>query len=272
MTYGLQIQGDSGQLLLSSESNNLVFAGKATFTSRQGITGSGFGPLYYTYSGTTLYNFPQSSIYNYTFDSGGRDCIFFVTSDYPYKNAVIAASRSGSTYTIAIGSQPAGSTGYVPTVYCFARSTSTGNSGYGMTIYKSTGETAFTTNDRILMINKIYTPSTQYSNLQNGVYSSLHYVANGGSSGSPTITYHSPIAEAGTITKPILYLPSYQTGTHYNGTQGAFYELLGAYNPSSNNLEMEWVCTFFQGFANFGEQQINARTGFAMLADGAIYD
>lgn len=271
MSYGIYTKGDSNQLLISSESNSLSFMGKATFVSKQGAYAS---PLYLTWGGVDLYNSPLSGLYNYTFNSGGKECIFFVSNDYPRKNAIVGASLSGSIYTITVAAQSAGDGNYTPVVYCFHKSSSLGNNGYGMTVYKNNGEVAFTTNDRVLIINKIYTPNTQYSNLTNASFSSLRYTGNSGNYNAKTISYHYPIADSGTPVKPIVYTPAHQTAVNYNPSayQAAFYELLGAYNSGTNQMEYEWCCPFTSSFSNYGNYQTAARTGFTMIADGSQYD
>lgn len=270
MSYGIYTKGDFNQVLLSADSSSLSFMGKATFVSKQGSYNQ---PLYMQPSGyPPIYNWPAAGLYNYTFNSGGKECIFFVTNEYPRKNAVVAASLSGNIYTLTVAAQSDGDSNYVPEVYCFHKSNSLGNSGYGMTLYKDSGEIAFTTNDKVLIINKIYTPNTQYSNLTEANFGSLSYVGNGNSPYNKTISYHNPIADSSSPVKPIIYTPSYQTAVRYIQYQSAFFELLSVYNPSTNQVEYEWCCPFFQSFANYGTYQTSARTGFTMIADGSKYD
>jgi len=278
MTFGLYTKGDYSQMIVSSEANTLAFVGKATFGARSGITGSGFGPYYYNNFGTILYNWPQSSIYSYTFNAGGRDVVFFVYAPYPQKCSLISASKAvGGTYTIFIASQPAGSTSFIPTVYCFAKTNTATTSGYGMNVFKADGSVAFTTSEKVLIVKKYYNATFPASNIlaRTGSPGSITYVGNGASQSSATISYISPTdAISQTITKPILYLPSYQTaGAASTGGQYFFYELLGSYNSSTTNLELEWVNTDFGSFGFGGvTYQTNSRNGFAMIADGADYD
>ena len=278
MTFGLYTKGNYSQMIVSSEANTLVFVGKATFGSRSGITGTGFGPYYYNNFGTILYNWPQSSIYSYTFNASGRDVVFFVYAPYPQKCSLISASKAGDgTYTIFIASQPAGATTFVPEVYCFAKTNTAASSGYGMNVFKSDGAVAFTTAEKVLIVKKYYNGTFPASNLvpTYGSPGSITYVGNSGSQSVQTISYISPVDSISqTISKPIIYLPSYQTaGARNFGSQYYFYELLGSYNSSTTNLELEWVNTNF-GVFGFGgvTYQTSARTGFAMVADGANYD
>ncbi len=278
MTFGLYTKGDYSQMIVSSEANNLVFVGKANYGSRSGITGNGFGPYYFNQFGTILYNWPQSSTYSYTFNAGGRDVVFFAYAPYPQKCCLISASKAvDGTYTLYIASQPAGSTSFVPEVYCFAKINSASSSGYGINVWKSDGSIAFSTSAKVLLVKKYYNSTFPSSNLTPtlGYPGPITYVGNSGSQSSTSISYISPVDSISqTITKPILYLPSYQTaGARSSGGQYFFYELLGSYNSTTTNLELEWVNTDFGSFGFGGvTYQTNSRNGFAMIADGSDYD
>ena len=282
MTFGLISKGDYSQLLFSTEAETLTFIGKATFTTRQGVPPGPVNGLqnnwaYYFYSnGVTYYNFPRGSIYNYTFNSGGRDVIFFVYAPYPAKCSLMRASKNANgTYDISVGSQNGGSSTYVPEVYCFAKA-NTVASGYGMNLYKSNGSIAFTTASKILIVKQYYAGTFQSSNIQN--YQTRYsgsFVANSGNRGSPTITSIAPVDSGSRpVTKPILYLPSIETAVRWLSYEYWFYELLGSYNPSTTNLDVEWVntATVFIFNTKPPTYQSIARNGFAMVADGADYD
>ena len=263
-------------MLISSEVNSLVFIGKATFISKQGtFAQTGYSPRYYSPYGVPFYNLPIAVVFNYTFDSGGRDAIFMVYAPYPNKSSLISASRSGNIYTIGVMSQPAGASSFIPTIYCFSSTNSAGNTGNGITVRKSDGSVAFTSNDKILTIKGYYNASFQASNLLSVFYQSFNYGANGPSATSQTISYIPPQNTIiNGIAKPIIYMPSYQTSVvRVSGGIAYIYELSGAYNPTSKNLEIEWCCGFF-GFLGSGQPnyQTNSRIGFAMVVDGADYD
>jgi hypothetical protein len=275
MTFGLYSKGDYSQMIISSEANTLAYVGKATFVSRAGWIEPGRAPYYYTDGSVVLYNFPICSIYRYTFNAGGRDVVFFQYSPYPQKSSLIIATKGGDgTYDLSIASQPAGPTSFIPTVYCFAKTNTASSSGYGMNVWKADSSIAFSTAEKALIVKKYYTGTFQASNLT-PMYSreQLSYVGNGPNQYATTISYIPPVDSiAQTISKPILYLPSYQTaGARAPQSSYQVYELLGAYNPSTTNLEVEWVSPAFGGF-NPTTYQTNARTGFAMVADGADYD
>jgi hypothetical protein len=275
MSYGISLAGDNSSLLINSESQSLTFLGKPTFVSRQGITGSGYGPLYFTTFGVTLYNWPQCSVYNYTFNAGTNNVIYFVYSPHPYKSSVISVQKSGSTDTISIVSQPAGSTSFIPTLYAFTASVVPQTTGYGFNVFKSNGSCAFSTQENILFANKIYSFTGQASNLQaTSAVGGLTYAGNGPSSGSATISYITPSASDGVaITKPIVYFPAPQTAVfRSSGSQRFFYELCASYNPSTFNLEIEWINGFFESILSSINYNVPSLPGFAMVADGALYD
>jgi hypothetical protein len=281
MTFGINTKGDYSQMIISSEVDTLTFIGKATFVVRQGVTPRGPSDSpprwpYYYFIDITYYNFPRGSIYEFTFDSGGRDVVFFVYAPYPSKCSLMRASKDASgIYSISVGSQNGGSTSYVPEVYCFAK-TNTVSSGYGINVYKSDGSVSFTTSSKILIVKKYYTGTFPASNLQVQRAGSGPYYT--GNSGSNVITVSSiaPVDSISqTITKPILYLPSVETAARYNSIvyDYYFYELLGAYNPSTTNLDLEWVnLATVLSFSAQPTYQSPARNGFAILADGADYD
>lgn len=278
MTFGVYAKGDYSQVIIASEFSTLAFVGKATYGARSGITGLGFGPYYMNQYGTILYNWPQSSIYSYTFNAGGRDVVFFAYAPHPQKCCLISASKAvDGTYTLYIASQPAGATSFIPEVYCFANINTSATSGHGMNVWKSDGSIAFSTAEKILLVKRYYTATFPASNLTPtyGYPGSITYVGNSGSQSNTSISYIAPAVSAPqAISKPILYLPSYQTaGARSPGSSYYFYELLGAYNPTTSNLELEWVNTTFGVFGFGGNTyQTNSRNGFAMIADGAEYD
>lgn len=275
MSFGIYSKGDYSQMIISSEANTLVYVGKATFVSRSGNVQAGYAPYYFTNGSVVYYNLPMSSVYSYTFNAGGRDVVFFQYAPYPQKACLIVASKdSGGTYNLSIASQPAGATSFVPTVYCFAKTNTASSSGYGMNVWKGDSSIAFTTSQKALIVKKYYTGTFQYSNMTPMVGStSVSYVGNSPNQFATTISYIPPTDSISqTITKPILYLPSYQTaGAKAPQSSFEIFELHGAYNPSTTNLEVEWINPAGGGF-NPTTYQTNARTGFAMVADGADYD
>jgi hypothetical protein len=275
MSFGLYTKGDYSQMIISSEANTLAYVGKATFVNREGYINPGYAPYYFTNGPVVYYNFPICSVYSYTFNAGGRDVVFFQYAPYPQKSSLISASKdAGGTYTLYIASQPAGATSFIPTVYCFAKTNTASSSGYGMNVWKADSSIAFTTAEKALIVKEYYTGTFQYSNMTPMVGSTqVVFVGNSPNQYATTISYIPPADSIPqTITKPILYLPSYQTAGA-KAPQWTFqvYELLGAYNPSTTNLEVEWVGAGSGGF-NPTTYQTNARTGFAMVADGADYD
>jgi hypothetical protein len=275
MSHGLFLSGDNSSLLVTTESESLVFIGKATFISRQGITGAGFGPLYSSITGPILYNWPQASIYNFTFASAGKDAVYFVYAPYPYKVSISGVERVSGNDTIYVVSQPAGSTTFIPTVYAFAAASVAQTSGYGINVFKADGTPAFTTADNVMFANKIYNSIAQPSNLQPfRTPGGLTYASNGPDSNVATISYIAPTAsDNAAIAKPIVYFPAPQTAVARNfGSQRYFYELAAAYNPTSSNLELEWINTFFGFSSSTDTFNVPSLPFFGMVVDGALYD
>jgi hypothetical protein len=275
MTYGLYAQGDYSQVLFSSEADSLVFIGKPTFTRRSGF---GYNNRYLSSQGssggTVFYNGPMGAFYEFTFDSGGKDAIFFSYTPYPYKCAIVATSRSGNTYSIVTVSQ----VGIVPQLYAFSKSSTVSNSGNGLAIYRADGSTAFTTKDKLLLINAFYYGNVQNSNVQDYSYGSIgRYVGNSNNGNVTTVNYLNPVDPINVpISKPIIYVTSPQSAiasANSGSYQTYFYELLGAFNNNTSQMELEW-CTpsLFSNFRPITVVQSPARTGFFMVADGATFD
>ena len=163
----------------------------------------------------------------------------------------------------------------IPAVYAFAETNTTQTSGYGFNIFTELGAPAFSTQDNILLANKIYQFSGQPSNLQETRIGSLYYVGNGPNTGATTISTVAPVATDGVgITKPILYFPAPESAVFRGSVsrQRFFYELAASYNPSTTNLEVEWVNTFFQSSSPIVNYNVPSQNNFAMVVDGALYD
>jgi hypothetical protein len=273
MTYGLLTKGEFNQMIFSTETYTQVFIGKATYVNTQGY--ANYGPYYATIPDFgIMYNWPVAAIVQYTFNSGGRDAIFYTYTPYPGKSAIISASRSGNIYTIFIASQPAGPLSVIPEVYCFARTAVTTPSGYGMTLYKQDGTIAMTTQDKLLLNKYIYQFNSPASNLVTASVGFLGYVGNSGSSSTITQQIVSPLAGANqTISKPILHFASSQLATRRNTNVGStyLYELCASFNPTTKNAHLEWVSVTFTS-TNIANSAVPARNSLVMVADGAEYD
>jgi len=272
MTFGLSTVGDYGQVLFSTETYSQVFLGKATHVSTQGY--STYGPYYAFLNGRTFYNWPVSALVEYTFDSGGRDVIFYTYTPYPGKSAVVSANKIGNTYTIFVAVQPAGPLSVIPTIYCFGRTNSTSASDYGMILYREDGTTAMSTQDRQLINKYVYYTNTPASNLvaQNNV-SGIYYVGNSGNPDAVTQQIVSPVAgPTQTVSKPIVYCASSQLAAGRNTNIGRtfFYELCASFNAATTNIHLEWVSVTFTSLNIVSP--VPQRTGLIMVADGADYD
>jgi hypothetical protein len=272
MTYGLYLGGDDSRLLITSESKSMVFVGKPTFVSVQGIGGN-FPAYYYNYFGTTLYNWPLASIYRYSFSSGTRNMVYFVHAEYPKKSSVIGVEKTNGVDTIFVASSWAGAGTSAPTVYAFAETNNVPTSGFGMNVLRSDGTPAFTTQDNSLFVSRVYQHNSQESSLRASSIGSFNYVGNGPSYQNKTLTYSSPLASSSeAISKPIIYFPAPQSATWKSSTsQLYFYELCASFNSNTGNLEFEWINTFFSvtSGSNFN---VSEQPRFAMVADGALYD
>jgi hypothetical protein len=273
MTYGLFTKGDYNQMIFSTETYTQVYIGKATHVNTQGY--ANYGPYYATISGFgTMYNWPVAALVQYTFNSSGRDAIFYTYTPYPGKSSIVSASRSGNIYTIFIACQPAGPLSVIPQVYCFARTAVTAPSGHGMTLYRQDGTIAMTTQDKLLLNKYIYQFNSAASSLVNASVGSLNYVGNSSSRSTITEQIIAPLTGANqTISKPILHFASSQLATRRNTNIAStyLYELCASFNPTTKNAHLEWVSTTFTG-TNISTYAIPSRSSLIMVADGSDYD
>jgi hypothetical protein len=274
MSFGLYTQGDYSQVLISTESDTPVFIGKATFVRKSGNTELQYYAISFR-TGATFFNYPLCSFFEYTFDSGGRDAIFFVYAPYPNKCCIAGNNKSGNIYSIVLCCQQ-GSGAFTPELYAFAKTNSAGNTGSGISVYRSNGSTAFTSKDKILLVKGFYDGTIQYSNLQEVRVGDGYYVGNSPNYTQKTITYLSPtnpLTES--ISKPIVYVTSPQSTLFRSRTvsRAYFYELIGAFNNSTKQMEIEWGSPAdFLTSSSVTPVQSLARNGFFMVANGADYD
>jgi hypothetical protein len=271
MTYGLLTKGDYNQMIFSTETYTQVYAGKATHVNTQGY--ANYGPYYATLPNFgIIYNWPVAALLQYTFDSGGRDAIFYTYTPYPGKSAIISASRNGNIYTIFIACQPAGPLSVIPEVYCFTRTSVTNPSGYGMTLYKQDGSIAMTTQDKLLLNKYIYSANAMASNLVDQRYygGNLSYVGNGSSLSSITEQIVAPLTGANqSVSKPILHFASSELAIRSRW----FYELCASFNPTTKNVHLEWISTNLSSiFGSNTTISVPARNVLLMVADGSEYD
>ena len=272
MSFGIYTKGDYSQVLISTESDTPVFIGKPTFVRKSGNT---YNTYYFIYSGYTLYNEPVCSFFEYTFDSGGRDAIFFIYAPYPNKCSIVGTSKSGSVYSITVCCQQ-GTGAFTPELYAFAKTNTVGNTGNGISVYRADGSTAFTSKDKILMIKGFYNGTVQYSNLQESRIFSAYYVGNGPSYTSTTINYINPTDTfTESISKPIVYLTCPQSTLCRSDSvyRSYFYELIGLFNNSTKQIEIEWASpSSFPSGSYITPIQSPSRDAFFMVANGADYD
>jgi hypothetical protein len=271
VTFGLSTVGDYGQILFSTDTYSQIYLGKATYVSTQGY--ANYGAYYAFINGTTLYNWPVAAVIRYTFDSGGRDVIFYTYTPYPAKSAVVSANKSGNVYTVFVAVQPAGPLSVIPTLYCFGRANSASTSGYGMNLYREDGTIAMSSQDKQLINKYIYFTNTPASNLVAVRAAGFDYVGNSGNQNVITQQIVSPISgPTQAVSKPIVFCASSQlaTGRNPNVSSVWLYELCASFNSSTKNIHLEWISVSFT-FGSF-VSSVPQRTGLIMVADGADYD
>lgn len=272
MAFGLVVNGDSNSLLFSTETDNLVFVGKATYST---VYTTAYTGEYQVYFGTTIYNRPWACLYEFTItlNSSVSAIMPFVWNPYGWRIGVINTYKvdSNTWRTLVASSTPStGGSGNAPTIYVFARYYgSTLNYGNGINVFDSSGSVAFSTNTKPLLLKSIYSGSVGYSNLQAQSSGSMQYVGNSGSNTISSFSY-APIGGQKSITKPAIFFPSNQTAVGYNNVYFIF-EYLAKYNTSNGNLVAEWS-NVNQTFGSLSSSQSSSNIVNAMVIDGANYD
>lgn len=255
MAFGFRVKNDFNNVLMSDQTYNSVYIGKANAGRR--FTNGWPRP----YSVIRNYE-PFLQIQVFSIDGGGRAVIPFVhvTSGY---TGVLWYEISGTVYSFYVAVQ----VGATATVYCFANSTNLGKTGWGITLYDANGKVTFNPQDKILIPKLVYNALTPNSSVfyddryQDSVYQSYSLA------GVTTNTPLNPLV--GTITKPAIMYFTTGTAECYNRAvvTGVYWESCATY--SQGNLLTRW------GYVTRGANtttQTPAQTSTAMVIEGADYD
>jgi hypothetical protein len=227
MAYGFQALNDSGNVLLSDMAYAMVYRGTATYIKTY-IPGRTKTELY-----DSQHKYFQLNEFRY--DSGGLEVMFFSEVVFPYFTGVAAVNRSGTVYTLFVISQ----INKTPKVHVFSRSTNIGKSGWGMTLFRSDGKTAFTTTDNILRPRHIYSAlcpgSGLYSDTRGGFTSTW---SNTG------IVSSDPLVSVSTapLARPAIMYHTLSAATVELSSTGfqEDYECGIRYNPSTRQVQASW--------------------------------
>lgn len=277
MSNGIVVNGDGNSLLFSTDTDNLVFQGKAIFHKiydSQTIDYTLFSPS------TILYNWPNATFYEYriALPSSVNTIMPFIHNQINKRVALIELSKIDSTTwemlfiacTNPNVSQPAiSSTTNIPTIYVFSNYIDANlNVGNGINVYDGTGRAIFTTNERPLLIRASYSGTTPFSNLQAAT-------GNGPDFNQKYITSFAPMSTVGTISKPAIFFSSTQTTRRQQSGNpfARIWELTAAYDFSTKNLLLEWanIGQFFSSPPVSTQQSSNVGF-FGLIVDGANYD
>ena len=261
MAYGFEARNQNNNILISDKSYNCVYIGKAGLYAAY----NPLGTSRYWYLSTRYGDVQSWCIRVFRIDSGGRDVIPFIYIPWPNFCTVFYFTKIGNIQEFWIGSQ----VNITPEVYCFAKSTSVGKTGWGMSVFDANEKLTFTSTDNILRLKAAYNAYTPNSSL----YFDDRYVDDTYTHGSAAGTYvNAPLnAITGPITKPAINYNSFGTASIYraNSYSGAYYEAGARYNPSTTNLETQWLVVA-DGGGGF-TQNTPARDEIALLIDGANY-
>ena len=259
MAFGYIARNTENNVLVSDQTFNCVFAGKASFEYQYTAIGTGAN----LYPGASVTN--QCRINRYSFDSGGKEVVPFVHSPSNNWTGFAYYQRSGNFYTFYVLSQG----GEVPVIYCFTKSSSLGKSGWGMSTFDSAGNTTFTTGDNILQVKGIYNALTDNSSVDytNWVNSYLYLPRTNAS-----VVYNAPLNTiSSAISKPAIMYFSYGTATCFKSgySNSMYWESCAKFDFATNNILTYWAIVAPLAGANI---QTPAHYDLALLIDGADYD
>jgi len=139
MAYGFSAINDSGQIIISNETDNMHYIGKATYSSNDGGDYSdfpGYSGSYDTLDGRV--------IFNYTITSTATPLVFIKPNDYNRWHALIRQYNSGNTWYFEVMLNGTSTSNY-PDLYCFVNAEDAGTSSenYGLIVYKDNGDRTF---------------------------------------------------------------------------------------------------------------------------------
>ena len=260
MAYGFLAKNANNSILVSDKTYNTEFIGKATFVKRYN-SNSGI----YLYPGGADIT-QTANIHEFTINSGGRVVLPFIYSPGNYFVSIVNIRYSGNICTLQILAQ----TTQQPTIYCFAKATSSFKSGWGMNVYDANGNTAFSTQSNILIIDSIYNAYTQNSSLYYTGYVSKYSITVGTRNRSPA--YTAPFATSGnSIAKAAILYSTYATASVYRSSNGDghYFESGAKFDYSTKQLATWWLDL---GFYSTYNSDAPARDEIAIVIDGALYD
>lgn len=251
MSFGLQLVNDNGQTLISDSTYNLVYIGKATYN---GQTYTGPSPAYGA-AGEYWVN-----EYTYTIYSS-RPVVPFIHSATGDFYCVNSMTISGNTYTIRVFSRSA------PTIYCFSRiAPGAVATGYGLAVYDSNGELAFSTSENHMIPKLAVQASHVATNCRHWNIGSIQ-----GSTCDFTVT-STPYTPAAMVKPAILY-GSLDSAVWHNPNVYAsdFFCLVARVN--GNTIETRWSNSGHMGGSQ-NAKYVNqpASSVFVIGIDGADYD
>ena len=253
MSFGYTARNNTNNVLVSDRTYNTVYAGKAVLQQ-----------VFPTINGSTLgYMNAALQFRRFRFDAGGKEVIPFLYNPSGDFGAIAYSQQVGT----AIDYYVITPNNVVPTIYCFVKSSSSGKTGWGMSLFDANGKTTFTTGDNILRIKAVYNAVTAFSNVRYDdryEYYRPYTVA--------PIQGSAPFNAVGAISKPAVLYNSYGTAecvTPNNSGGAAYWESAARFNFSTKNLETHWFIVAYSGGKNV---QTPARDEIAVVIDGADYD
>ena len=261
MSYGFRVKNNSGNILVSDETYNLVYLGKATFI---GVT----------YTFTSVLNIPtfEVSELKYEINSGGAPIVPFLYNPNSGGNSNRSAFGGianlelvGNIWTLYIYIDRFAS--FVPTVYCFRRIASAPLTGYGMAVFDASGAQTYNTNANHINLKSIVNVAYGASSVQCGTFSGYVYCR---PSYADTVTAAGPT----TLAKPALSYGTQNNSAAYStGSQRQyFFENLAYYDTSNKLIYTRWG--FLANPRTFSGYGFNVSPGTVttLLIDGAEYD
>ncbi len=258
MSYGFIARNADNNVLVSDRSYNTVYAGKAAqqqvYPYFAGSNTSG------PYGTTMLY----MQIRRFRFDAGGKEVIPFLYNPSSGFASIAYSEKVGTAYDYYV----VATLNVVCTVYCFIKSSSSGKTGWGMSLFDSAGNTTFTTSDNILNVKAVYNAVTANSSVayndrfEKDIYMPSTYA---------TIQYNAPLNAAPAISKPAILYNSYGTANSRSpvSDRGYAWESVARFNYASRYLETHWAMVNESLAPTI---QVPARTEMAVIIDGADYD
>lgn len=284
MSNGIVVNGDGNSLVFSTDSDNLFFQGKATYTanySQRPIDYEDFQGFW-----GVLYNVPCCVFYEYIIDlpSSVNSILPFIYNPVGKRVSIVSLIKTSSVrWTIMIiattnpnVSAPENSpTEYIPTVYVFSDHIDAAvNTGYGINVFNSSGTPTFTTNEKPLLIKSLYTGNVPYSNLSiiDDDRGSLRYYGNSPNRFVKSITWFSPLGTPTSITKPAIYYSCNQTCVGVLSPEKYIYESAAAFNPANSQLGIEWALVGYTFFGSLSPSQSTTSEFSAFIIDASQYD